>query len=279
MSASGMSTPSDLYRKWETQQWKATAIDLSKDRDDWLGMTDQERWQWYWLASFAHFRQSETDAVIWLSTILPCLHRADQQHLLGFQIADEARHACFFDRFYREVLLAALPDGEVTLSPDYRKLFVDTPAVVARSLVKDRSAANLAVAVFHVFILLEGSIALASFSVIRRLLIKTGRFPGLLKALTFAQRDETRHAGLGRSVLRDLFAESSSSRDGVMRHMQDHLPVFSAVLEPRPARKEILAALGLDPFERRKRAFNLLQRSLVELGQEMSVAEVAALAA
>jgi ribonucleoside-diphosphate reductase beta chain len=276
MPASETLTPSELYRKWEGQHWKAAAIDLSKDRDDWLGLTQQERWQWYWLAGFSHFRQSETDAVVFLSTILPCLARSDQQHFLGTQIADEARHARFFERFYREVVLSALPDGEVTISPSYKRLFIELPTIVTQKLMKNRSHDNLGVAAFHVFILLEGSIALASFSLIRRLLIKTGRFPGLLKALTFAQRDEVRHAQFGFSLLRDLFAEQPLSRNAVRLHMQEHLPVFSAVLEPRPARKEILEALGLNPFERRRKAFTLLQHSLRELGLETEFVETAA---
>jgi len=269
-------TPSELYRKWEGQHWKVAAIDLSKDRDGWLGLNEQERWQWYWLAGFSHFRQSETDAVVFLSTILPCLARSDQQHFLATQIADEARHARFFERFYREVVLSALPDGEVTISPAYKRLFIELPTIVTQNLVKNRSHDNLAVAAFHVFILLEGSIALASFSVIRRLLMKTGRFPGLLKALTFAQRDEVRHAQFGLNLLRDLFTEQPSSRNAVRLHMREHLPVFSAVLEPRPARKEILQALGLNPFARRRKAFTLLQRNLRELGLEIEVLQPSA---
>jgi ribonucleoside-diphosphate reductase beta chain len=271
--------PSGLYGKWEVQHWKASAIDLSKDRDDWLGLTEQERWQWYWLASFSHFRGSETDAVVWLSRFLPCLVRPDQQHFLGTQIADEARHAYFFDRFHREVLLSALPEGEVTASPIYQKLFIEMPAIVAANLTENRTDDNLAVAAFHVFILLEGSIALASLSVLRRLLLKTGRFPGLLRAMTFAQRDEVRHANFGLSLLRDLFAERPSSRNAVRLHLEEHLPVFSAVLEPRPARKEIFEALGLNPFERRRKAFKLLQRNLRDLGLEPEVMELSTAAA
>jgi ribonucleoside-diphosphate reductase beta chain len=266
MQASGILPFTGLYRKWENQQWKATAIDLSQDADDWLRATAEERWQWFWLASFAHFRQSETDAVVWLSRVLPCLLNPDEQYLLAAQIADEGRHAVFFERFSREVLQQALPDGEVTLSPSYRMLFIETPTLVADNLAKDRSAASLAVAVFHVFILLEGAIALASFSVIRRLLIKTGRFPGLLKALTLAQRDEVRHAELGLAILLRLFEERTSCREAVRLHLHEHLSTFSSVLEPRPERRRILEDFGLDPLERRNKAFTLLRRNAGALG-------------
>ena len=266
MQASGILPFTGLHRKWENQQWKAAAIDLSQDASDWLQATAEERWQWFWLASFAHFRQSETDAVVWLSRLLPCLQNLDEQYLLAAQIADEARHAVFFERFHREVLQQALPGGEVTISPSYRMLFVETPKRVADNLVKDRSAASLAVAVFHVFILLEGAIALASFSVIRRLLIKTTRFPGLLKALTLAQRDEVRHAELGLAILLRLFDERSSCRDAVQLHLEEHLSTFSSVLEPRPERRRILEGFGLDPCERRNKAFTFLRRKASALG-------------
>src|SRR5437879_6553829 len=107
MQPSTRQTPSDLYCKWEDQHWKAFAVDFSEDRDQWLKLAEGEQGQWYWLAGFSHFRRSETDAIVFLSTILPCLARSDQQHFLATQIADEARHAVFFERFYREVVLSA----------------------------------------------------------------------------------------------------------------------------------------------------------------------------
>ncbi|MBO0702902.1 MAG: hypothetical protein J2P38_08215, partial [Candidatus Dormibacteraeota bacterium] len=30
--------PIDLYRRWETQQWQATALDFEVDRRQWAGM-------------------------------------------------------------------------------------------------------------------------------------------------------------------------------------------------------------------------------------------------
>jgi hypothetical protein len=100
-----------------------------------------------------------------------------------------------------------------------------------------------------------------------------------LKALTLAQRDEVRHAQFGLVLLRDVFTEQPSSRDAVGRHMREHLPMFSALLEPRPARKEILEALGLNPFARRRKAFTLLRRHLQDLGLEMDGANSSTAAA
>jgi ribonucleoside-diphosphate reductase beta chain len=264
----------DLYQQWERQHWVAQEIDFSRDRADWLALTDQERWQWFWLAGFSHFRQSETAAVVCLASLLPCLPRSEQQRFLGTQIADECRHAVFFERFHREVLSAALPtveQGSLSISPAYRALFFDLATEAVRQAVSDGSFSKLAIAAFQIFIVLEGSIALASFSVIRRLLAKTDRFPGLLAGMTHAHQDEVRHAQFGVSLLREIFAEDPSARDAVADHMRKILPLFSEVLQPRQARKDILQALGLNPLERRQRAFAHLQRHADALGMRGDV--------
>src|SRR5947209_8393247 len=159
-------TPSELYRRWERQHWNAQAVDFVKDRCDWLELTDQERWQWYWLAGLSHFRRSETHAVVCLATLLPCLPRPSQQHFLGTQIADEARHAYFFERFHEEVLLAELPTpphGQLTVSPTYQCLFLDSVTEVVQKAANDPNGTNVAIAAFQIFVILEGSIALATF--------------------------------------------------------------------------------------------------------------------
>jgi hypothetical protein len=104
--------------------------------------------------------------------------------------------------------------------------------------------------------------------------MKTGMFPGLLKGLTSAQRDEVRHAQFGLALLRDLFETQPSCRNAVREHLRRCLPVFSAVLEPRTARKEILQALDVDPFTRRKKAFAFLQRNVRELHLEVEDMEL-----
>lgn len=268
-SPSAETSLSELYRRWESQHWVAQTVDFSTDRRDWLGLTDQERWQWYWLAGFAHFRKSETHGIVCLSALLPWLPQAEQQHVLGTQIADESRHAYFFERFHEEVLAHALPpaqQGPLSISPAYQRLFIEWPTVLVQNLATDPSRSNLATAVFHIFILLEGAVALASFSVIRRLLAKVNRFPGLLEGLTRAHQDEVRHAQLGVCLLQDFLSEEPPVRNAVNAHLEAVLPMFSEVLQPRSARMEILRSLGLNPLERRQRAFGHLRRHLQMLG-------------
>lgn len=268
-TSSDVSTLFELYSRWERQHWTVEGINLEADRVDWLNLTDQQRLQWYWLASFSHYRKTEADAVILFATLLPCLHRPEQQFALGVQIADESRHALFFERFHNEVLSADATTSRsrsLTGSPAYQYLFTESANSVVRRAVGEPSRANLAAAIFHLFIVLEGAVALASFSVIRQLLTKTKRFPGLLAGFRHAHRDEVRHVRLGMALLQDCFVQEPQSRNAVTTHLKKVLPSFSQVLQPQPERKAILESLGMNPFERRQRAFNLLQRHLRILG-------------
>lgn len=270
------SAPLELYRRWEQQQWSAQAVDFSRDRRDWLELTDEERWQWYRLAGFSHFRRSEIHGLVCLATLLPCLPKPEQQQFLSTQIADEGRHAYFFERFHEEVLSTAIPvhdQGQLEISPPYQRLFITSSAEVARRAFDARTHQALAKAATHIFLVLEGSIALASLQVIRELLTTVRRFPGLLEGLTCMHRDEVRHAQFGISLLRDLLAAQPLCRDAVTDQVRDILPAFSEVLTPARARKTTLETLGLNPYKRRQRAFSLLQRNLRAVGIDDALAE------
>jgi ribonucleoside-diphosphate reductase beta chain len=241
-----------------------------------LAITDQARWQWYWLAGFSHFRQVETHGMICLTALLQVLPTADQQHFLGTQIADEGRHAYFFERFYNEVLSSATPAGELSISPVYRQLAIDMLLDICTQAARKPSNANLARAALHMFIVMEGSFALASFSVIRRLLSKLQQFPGLREGMTFAHRDEVRHSQFGLSLLQYVFKQEPSARAAATEYMKEILPLFDGLLAPRPARSAILESLGLDPLARRQKAFSLLRRHLTALDIPIDVTAVAA---
>ncbi len=258
-----------LYCRWERQHWHPEALDFARDRADWLALTDHERWQWYKLAGFYHFRKAESDVMVGLAALLPCLQSPEQQIALSAQIADEARHTFFFERFHREVLSAALPtahQGNVTVSPAYRYLLVDSVNAVVRETVNDPCPATLAKAIFHIFVLLEGSFALAGFTQLRQLLSRTGLFPGFLAGLTLAHRDESRHTQLGLFILKDILAKNPSCRAVVTEYLDELLPTFSKVLELNPGRKVILESLDLNPYLRREKTFGFLNRHLRVLG-------------
>ena len=92
----------ELYDLWERQQWQTQELDFSQDREDWHErISAEERFQrMYGLSSFFIGEQKVAEE---LGPIMRAAPTEDQKVFLCTQIADEARHVRFFERFYREV--------------------------------------------------------------------------------------------------------------------------------------------------------------------------------
>jgi len=92
----------ELYMLWERQQWRTQDLDFSQDRRDWHEKFDEdERFQrMYGLSSFFIGEQKVAEE---LGPIMRAAPTEDQRIFLCTQIADEARHVRFFERFYQEV--------------------------------------------------------------------------------------------------------------------------------------------------------------------------------
>ena len=74
---------------------------LLQDREDWQGFPEDERFQrMYGLSSFFIGEQKVTEE---LGPMMRAAPTEDMRVFLSTQIADEARHVRFFDRFYAEV--------------------------------------------------------------------------------------------------------------------------------------------------------------------------------
>src|SRR5262245_6855442 len=93
---------SQLYNLWERQQWATQDIDFTQDRIDWHErIPEEERFQrMYGLSSFFIGEQKVAEE---LGPIMRAAPTEQQRIFLSTQIADEARHVRFFERFYREV--------------------------------------------------------------------------------------------------------------------------------------------------------------------------------
>src|SRR4051812_6395292 len=92
----------ELYLLWERQQWATQELDFSQDRIDWHErIPPEERFQrMYGLSGFFIGEQRVTDE---LGPIMRACPDEEQRIFLSTQIADEARHVRFFDRFFSEV--------------------------------------------------------------------------------------------------------------------------------------------------------------------------------
>src|SRR5438093_5446481 len=93
---------SSFYRRWEKQQWAVQDLDFSADVQQWTSLDEGQRdTVRRTMTLFFIGEQAVTD------TLSPILHAApfeDERIFLATQIADEARHTVFFQRFFDEVL-------------------------------------------------------------------------------------------------------------------------------------------------------------------------------
>src|SRR5918998_3605254 len=119
----------ELYNLWERQQWATQEIDFTQDRIDWHErIPEEERFQrMYGLSSFFIGEQKVADE---LGPMMRAAPTEQMRIFLCTQIADEARHVEFFNRFYEEVgvlesdnLADRLRETSSHVNPEFHVLF------------------------------------------------------------------------------------------------------------------------------------------------------------
>jgi ribonucleoside-diphosphate reductase beta chain len=196
-----------LYRRWEKQQWAVQDLDLSVDSQHWAAL--DEATQALVRRTMTLFFIGEQAVTDTLGPILHAAPREDERIFLATQVADEARHTVFFQRFFDEVLEvhggleAALRAVGSDATAGFRQIF-RTYLVTATDAVRrepaNRRAWVEAVVTYHVVI--EGFLALSGQRNLLRFTRATGFMPGFHAGFTAVARDESRHIGFGVLALR-----------------------------------------------------------------------------
>ncbi len=225
----------DLYRRWEQSNWSAYDIDFSQDREGWNGLTDLQRESALWIYSMFFFGEdSVTDN---LSPYIDAAPKEEQKYFLATQQVDEARHAVFFHRFFKEVIGAGDDVGatlkftESQLGWGYRNVFarLDT---MADELRKDRSLPKFAQAIALYHLVVEATLAQPGQHFIEDYFAKAGTMPGFSAGMENVSRDEQRHIGFGVKVLTELLAESDECKAAVRELLLEIMPFSLAVFVP-----------------------------------------------
>jgi ribonucleoside-diphosphate reductase beta chain len=228
----------ELYLLWERQHWRTQDLDFTQDREDWLGFPDDERRQrMYGLSSFFIGEQRVTEE---LGPMMVAAPTEDMRVFLSTQIADEARHVRFFDRFYSEVgvleadsLDERLEETSAHLNPAFGTLFDEMLGSRVRRLSEDRTdlaALVEAVTLYHMVI--EGMLALTGQHFIIDFNEREGTLPGFVRGFNFVARDEHRHVAFGARFLRDVVAEQPQHLKTIQATLEEALTVADAVLRP-----------------------------------------------
>ncbi len=231
-------TYEELYSLWERQQWQTQELDFSQDREDWAGFPEEERFQrMYGLSSFFIGEQKVAEE---LGPIMRAAPTEDQKIFLCTQIADEARHVRFFERFYREVgvleadgLSEMLAQTSEHLNDNFGLLFDEmlkkrTDRLSAEP--EDTEALVEAITLYHMVI--EGMLALTGQHFIMDFNEREGTLPGFVEGFQNVARDEHRHVAFGSVFLREKAHEDDRYKQAIQRTLEESLPAAQGVLAP-----------------------------------------------
>jgi ribonucleoside-diphosphate reductase beta chain len=263
----------ELYDLWERQQWQTQELDFSQDRVDWHERIDaEERFQrMYGLSSFFIGEQKVAEE---LGPIMRAAPTEDQKVFLCTQIADEARHVRFFERFYREVgvlesdgLAEMLTETSAHLNPDFGRLFDEMLGSRTERLSQepgDTEALVEAVTLYHMVI--EGMLALTGQHFIMDFNEREGTLPAFVEGFGKVARDEHRHVAFGSVFLREKAHEDDRYKAAIQRALSEALPVADGVLQPPWAEGDDVEIFGYTIEETRQFAATCLMRRLRVIG-------------
>ncbi|HEV2075238.1 MAG TPA: ribonucleotide-diphosphate reductase subunit beta [Thermoleophilaceae bacterium] len=262
----------ELYALWERQQWSVQEIDFTQDRIDWHErIPADERYQrMYGLSSFFIGEQRVASE---LGPIMRAAPEEEMRLFLCTQIADEARHVAFFNRFYEEVgvlesasLAARLEETSAHLNEQFTRLFDEMLARRVDRLAQhpeDLETLVEAITLYHMVI--EGMLALTGQHFIIDYNETAGTLPGFVEGFNNVARDEHRHVAFGARFLREMAERDSRYREAIQRVLVEAGPVADGVLQP-PWFEEGMELFGYTLEDTRAFALRALERRLKVIG-------------
>jgi ribonucleoside-diphosphate reductase beta chain len=261
-----------LYRLWERQQWSVYALDFSQDRVDWHErIPPDERFQrMYGLSSF-FIGEQRVEAE--LGPMMRAMPDEDMRIFISTQIADEARHVAFFNRFYDEVgvleadsLQGRLDETSAHLNPKFHQLFDEMlKSRVDRLAIEPDDLEVLVEAVTLYHMVIEGMLALTGQHFIIEYNEQAGTLPGFVEGFNNVARDEHRHVAFGARFLREMAQRDDKYREAIVRTLAESGPVADGVLTP-PWYEEDMELFGYTLEETREFAMKALERRLKVIG-------------
>jgi ribonucleoside-diphosphate reductase beta chain len=225
-------TYEQLYNLWERQQWATQDIDFTQDRIDWHErIPEHERFQrMYGLSSFFIGEQKVAEE---LGPMMRAAPTEEMRVFLCTQIADEARHVRFFNRFYDEVgiLEADTLQGRLTetsehVNPEFHQLFDEMLKGRVDALARRPDDLELlveAITLYHMVI--EGMLALTGQHFILQYNEEVGTLPGFCQGFNNIARDEHRHVAFGARFLREMAQADARYGDAITRTMTEVAPI------------------------------------------------------
>lgn len=281
--------PTDLYRRWEAQQWSATALDFDRDRRQWAAMPAYVAEQLE--GTFAGFFYGEQAVTDTLSPLVIGAPDEDHRLFLATQLVDEARHSYFFSRFYNEVLgvggglrgalarLQGAPEVNGSADGGYDTIFnarhgeLATTTDAVRLDPRDYRKWVAAVTVYHLMV--EGLLALTGQRRVLRLLRRVDLLPAFRSGFTAVTRDESRHVSYGVWALRGAVqaGEEGAIREVVDRTLAACMHVYADPTITVPDPRRLPPAARVDPNDTWSFAVDSLCKRLRSAGVALDYVE------
>jgi ribonucleoside-diphosphate reductase beta chain len=272
-----------LISRWENQGWNSESFDFTVDAEQWnddsLFTPEQKRFMLFSLSEFFLGEERVTTELLPFAIAAPT---DDQRIFLASQIADEARHCVFFDRFYREVIGSGtqtiadnLDVQRANVNDDFKQLFDGILHDVADELRRDPSNFEALVRGITLYmVVIEGTLALTGARFILRSLKEMDRLPGFRNGFTHVNRDESRHVGFGVKFLADAIRQDERYKQVVQDTLSETLPVGVLAFSPPwvEDRFNFQTPFGYHSSELFEYAMKSLSKKLAAMGMEPTAA-------
>ena len=264
----------ELYSLWERQQWAVQDLDFTQDKRDWHERFDEEE-RFARMYGLSSFFIGEQRVAAELGPMMRAAPQEDMRIFLCTQIADEARHVAFFDRFYSEVdvlgvegLEEKLAATSEHLNPEFGVLFDEMLRSRVDRLARepeDLETLVEAITIYHMVI--EGMLALTGQHFIIDYNEREGTLPGFVEGFINVARDEHRHVAFGARFLRDMARSDPRYVTAIQRTLGEIAPVAEGVLKPKWAPDDDdFEIFGISATETRAFAFRALERRMKVIG-------------
>jgi ribonucleoside-diphosphate reductase beta chain len=235
-----MPSYSDLYARWERQQWAVGDVDFTPDREYWASLPADEVPLRLWMLRL--FFNGEERVTATLAPFVWAAPTPEIEIFLSTQMVDEARHTAFFDRYWREVpgtrasnLRELLDEIRPQVNQGYNELFYDRLPSAAQRLAsnpRDIDAFVEGVTIYHMVV--EATLALTG----QRFALENMRLDGqthfgFYQGFTAVARDESRHVSFGIKFLQEAVRQDAPRfAPLIQRTLVECLPLIAGVTDP-----------------------------------------------
>ena len=205
--------PRALYNQWEKQQWSIARLEVSRDRPQWATLRPVARREL--LTALNELEVGEVFVSRTLSALLEHAPSDADRLFLSTQVADEARHAQFFQDYLHEAagLEETVSEAERQQEDSvYARIFAPTLRASLEQVTAtagDPDPWHTAVVEYH--LVSEGILAATALHQTRRI-ARRFDLPALEEGLGNVIRDESRHLTYGLAATRRAVEGSLRAR-------------------------------------------------------------------